>query len=624
MADNSMEDISINQQNDGIRWCRECGVPIFGSVCESCGSNGIYCAKDLKPVFGKERRMFEKFLSIELPEVLYRNKTRIVFEGETLFRFRTDFRKLELYPVEPVNQIKDRLSKFEQVGWKAHLNQVEKSNDGVLREKERAAIEFIKESSEHHSEKHKIVSFAGGKDSAVVSLLTKKALRKIPLFFADTTLEYPETYQFIEQFAERYHFKLVKDQDGGFYRSKQDFFKLCRKLGPPSIRYRWCCYVFKAYPISKFYENLSEMALAFSGIRRTESLSRKRLPAISENKKIVRQILAHPIIDWKEAEVWFYLLRKNVIYNPLYELGHIRVGCWPCPCAGPTMCFFRKLTHPNLLKKFEGILTNYAKKMGEPEGWVENGWWRLRRPGRNKKVIGSVEAVREGENYRFRYRLPLDLNALEHLRSFGPLAICKNNGSHEYSVVSENISISGAVSKGKSNLVLVCDSKQYLKERTIFEKQMTRAINCIGCGGCTGSCPNGAMDVLNGHLVINPLRCNNCGKCATRNCMVLKFANERTHIKANLFTMSPCVEGLPMNHLTFQDASIGREFALTLRKKGVTIEVHDGGKTICVDKKKTQGEVEKLVINYQQTKKPTNKKTNKQKTLLIRPIVNRT
>ncbi|MBI5252799.1 MAG: phosphoadenosine phosphosulfate reductase family protein, partial [Euryarchaeota archaeon] len=116
--------------------------------------------------------------------------------------------------------------------------------------------EFIKETSKKYSENFKVVSFGGGKDSVAVSFLVKKALRDIPLFFADTTLEYPETYEFIERFAHKYDFELVRDDNGNFYRSDQDFFELCKKLGPPSIRYRWCCYVFKAYSVNKFYENL--------------------------------------------------------------------------------------------------------------------------------------------------------------------------------------------------------------------------------------------------------------------------------------------------------------------------------------------------------------------------------
>lgn len=583
-------------------------MPILGAHCESCGSEGVYCAKDLKPVFGKERRLFEKFFSIELPEVLYRNKNRIVFKGETLFRFRTDIRKVELCPVEPIDKIKERLRRSEYTNWKTVLRQVEKSNYEFLKQKEKAAIEFIKETSEKHAEKYELVSFAGGKDSAVVSLLAKQALPKIPLFFADTTLEYPETYHFVKHFANKYNFKLVKDGHGDFYRSKQDFFKLCEKFGPPSIRYRWCCYVFKAHPISKFYGDLNEKVLAFSGIRRSESLSRMRLPPISESKKITNQLLAHPILDWKEAEVWFYLLQKKAPYNPLYELGHTRVGCWPCPNTGPTMCFFRKLTHPGLCGRLETMLSDYAKKMGEPEGWVENGWWRLRRPGRNKRLIEPVHTMRQGENYHISYCLRLDLNALEHLKPFGILAVSGNNGSYEYNVKSKKCSIIGQISKAEGNLILVCNRQHYLEEKVVFERQLTRAINCIGCGGCTGVCPNGAMDILNGHLVIDQKRCNGCRKCVTRNCMVLKFANDRVLVNADLFSMIPCAEGRPMNHLTFSNPEVGLEFALRLKEEGETVEIHDNGRIICVNKERTRGQIERLVFNFAQ---PTNKKTNK-------------
>lgn len=580
-----------------IHWCRGCDVPLLGKVCEGCGSEGRYFAKDLKPVFERERKMLEKFLSIELPEVLFRSirgNNRIMFGGKRLFLFEMDFKRLKLSPIEPRDKIKERLKGSSSECWKEFLKRMEKCNSEILREKERASIEFIKEASEQHPEKCKVVSFGGGKDSAVVSLLVKKALRDAPLFFADTTLEYPETYEFVERFAKRYKFKLVKDEDKNFYRSKQDFFELCEKLGPPSIRYRWCCYVFKAHPVSKFYENLKEKVLAFSGIRRLESLSRKEYPAIKGTDKIARQILAHPIIDWKEADVWFYLLRKNVINNPLYEIGHTRVGCWPCPNTGPTMCFFRKLTHPHLWKKLEEVLRSYAKKMGEPDGWVDKGWWRLRKPGRNKKVIEPAEVKKEGSHYQLLYSIPLSVHALEHLKPLGRLTVWKNDGSYEYSVSSKNFSISGTIKGKKAGLVLRCKRQGYLESKELFERLIARAINCIGCGGCTGSCPNGAMNVSNRHLVIDSTRCNRCGKCATSNCMALKFASDRIYIKANLFKMAPCVEGLQMNHLIIPDASIGREFADIIRMKGVDFEIHEDGKVLCVSNEMSKNEIEKL------------------------------
>jgi len=556
--------------------------------------------------------MFEDFLSIELPEILFRWRNRIMSEGKTLFRFKTDIKKLKLNSVEPTNKIKERIKETSSESWEEFLRKMKKCNDKILEEKERAATKFIKETSKQHSEKFKIITYSGGKDSDVVSLLVKKTLGDIPLLFGDTTLEYPETYEYIERFAKKYGFELVKDENDNFYRSDQDFFELCDKLGPPSIRYRWCCYVFKAFSVGKFYKNLNEEALAFSGIRRAESLSRKNYPAIKEaGGKIARQVLAHPIIDWKEADVWFYLFCNNMICNPLYEMGHMRVGCWPCPNTGPSMCFYRMLTHPHLWNKLKKVLKTYAKKMGESNDWIDNGWWRLRTPGRNKKVVDPFKVTKTGSHYKLHYRAPLDVYALEHLKPLGGLKVWKNNGFHEYSVGSQNFSVSGNVKGKETNLVLACKQQNYLDSKVLFEKLMARAINCIGCGGCVSSCPNGAMGITNRHLFIDSTKCNYCGLCAKSNCMALKFAKDRIQIKANLFGMESCMEGKPMNHLTIPDGSIGRKFTEILKMKEIDFEVHEDGKIVCVSNKITKNEIEKLFWNFinQQTK------TNKQKYL---------
>ena len=193
----------------GIHWCKECNVPLLEEICGSCESNGKYFTIDLKPVFEKERKMFEDFLSIELPEVLFRWQNRIMFEGKTLFRFKTDFKKLKLFPVEPIDKIKERIKGTSSESWKEFLRKTEKCNNKILRKKERASIKFIKETKKQHSEKFKVISFGGGKDSVVVSLLVKKAFQDVPLFFGDTTLEYPETYDFIEKYAKEYNYPVI-------------------------------------------------------------------------------------------------------------------------------------------------------------------------------------------------------------------------------------------------------------------------------------------------------------------------------------------------------------------------------------------------------------------------------
>ena len=38
-----------------VYWCEKCNIPIFDKICPSCGSEGIYKATDMRPVFPEER-----------------------------------------------------------------------------------------------------------------------------------------------------------------------------------------------------------------------------------------------------------------------------------------------------------------------------------------------------------------------------------------------------------------------------------------------------------------------------------------------------------------------------------------------------------------------------------------
>ena len=38
-------------------------------------------------------------------------------------------------------------------------------------------------------------------------------------------------------------------------------------------------------------------------------------------------------------------------------------------------------------------------------------------------------------------------------------------------------------------------------------------LKCIECGSCESFCRNGAIDVVDGHYVIDPDKCDACGTC---------------------------------------------------------------------------------------------------------------
>ncbi|MEM2001472.1 MAG: phosphoadenosine phosphosulfate reductase family protein [Candidatus Methanomethylicaceae archaeon] len=64
----------------------------------------------------------------------------------------------------------------------------------------------------------------------------------------------------------------------------------------------------------------------------------------------------NPIYDWNDQEVWKYIEENKLPYNPLYDMGYRRVGCWCCPLNGPSHYKRLKRTHPRLyefLERFE-------------------------------------------------------------------------------------------------------------------------------------------------------------------------------------------------------------------------------------------------------------------------------
>jgi phosphoadenosine phosphosulfate reductase len=110
---------------------------------------------------------------------------------------------------------------------------------------------------------------------------------------------------------------------------------------------RWCCRPCKEDPALDFMlkENIQA---EITGTTRTESLYRRSLAPIKLPKKEPYLIRVNPIYDWNYQEVWAYIRQNKLPFNPLYDRGFRRIGCWCCPLNGPS--HYRRLgkTHPKL------------------------------------------------------------------------------------------------------------------------------------------------------------------------------------------------------------------------------------------------------------------------------------
>lgn len=255
--------------------------------CENCQSEGVGICSDLKPMFDKECIFLGKEICKKLPgkswqDGLWMRYKTVWFDGKKLLRVSANGKPtlIKEYPYRN-NFTNNREPITHQVLYKA--------NKSTINELEKKAISFIKETLKSFPKRKPVISFSGGKDSTVVSYLVRKSLRtnKVLHIFGDTTIEYPDTYNYLSRFARNNGGISLKKNS-----SENTFLKMCNLIGPPSRINAWCCSVFKAAPIATLVNrcNGNHGVISFEGIRREESVRRRNRQNIYPNKKIVHQL----------------------------------------------------------------------------------------------------------------------------------------------------------------------------------------------------------------------------------------------------------------------------------------------------------------------------------------------
>ncbi|MBU4502262.1 MAG: phosphoadenosine phosphosulfate reductase family protein [Nanoarchaeota archaeon] len=512
-------------------WCFRCNVPLLTEKCYRCNGTGTYVASDIKPVFSEERKFWEDEIEefnengYKLPLNLFYGRRRVVYNGQTLFTIRIDDGRIKLGKnnIDSVGSVANRESENQ------FRQRMVKANEPVIRGLEKSSISFIKKMVQEHPHHKKFISFSGGKDSTVAAIVVKKAIGPTPLFFSDTTLEIPDTYKYVKEFAREYEFELITEK------SHNNFFKMCDLLEPPSHIMRWCCTVFKAYPVNKFLRSISGNILTFDGIRKAESSVRASYPQLYKNKKIVRQTVARPIFVWSTLSVWMYILKRKIMYNPAYRNGYTRVGCYLCPFNSPYDDVITKHFYPELYDRWEKVLIDFAKNHNKDLRWVDSGYWKQRKPNRKNYKVVTPKLCPMQNTYRYIFEdCSVTNDAIEFLKPFGNIDFKTSNF---FQIETNNpFKLNGLV--GGSSIKVTFNSDLIVKTKFRLERQIEKSMNCVACGGCIGTCPNGAISVTD-KFRIDDEKCTHCLDCVdtnftSRGCIALSFKEERKRIASSV------------------------------------------------------------------------------------------
>jgi len=519
----------------GLYWCGKCDVPLLTPRCYRCHSSGRRFIADAKPVFVEERHLLEEICGRELPDNLYTSRSRLYYSGRLLLSLTTSGGRIIVTRDHTDSLLKE--SAIHSNG-SVSLESVIAANRPVLRFLEQQAIDSIVEVTRKYPGRKPVVSFSGGKDSAVVAHLVARAVgatEPVSLFFADTTLEHPETNSYVTQFAEYYGLPITIKQ------ASSDFFQMCEQLEPPSRIMRWCCTVFKANPLNTFLHE-QEGVLSFDGIRRVESNRRRNYERISGNKKTLSQLVFRPILDWSSLAVWIYIFAYGIPYNPAYDKGYARVGCIICPFSTDFNDFLTRKHYPEKVQMWESTLiryfrTKYADKFDPElaEDWLRQGLWKKRKPHHenHQAAIRAATCPSLGE-YAYHLDFPLDIEFLEYLKPLGRLTFINETGF--FRIANEQgFCISGMLGDGLLTVSLGdSDTKRNIH---ILERQVKKAMNCVKCGACVGMCPTRAIRVEPGvSFALDERQCTNCLSCVRSDfthygCVALSYKRERNWIE---------------------------------------------------------------------------------------------
>lgn len=392
------------------------------------------------------------------------------------------------------------------------------------------------------------VSFSGGKDSLVVLDLAKAALkqREFKAFFLNTGIEFPETVEFARSFCREMKVPLEEMNSGSA------FWEQVEKFGPPAKDFRWCCKVCKlasARDLKTEKETCSlpekEAAnaiayLTIDGKRKHESFSRARIAASETNPFVPAQLNIFPIRDWRALEVWLYIHWRGLSYNPLYDLGFERVGCWLCPSALAAEYARVKDLHPEMHARWNAFLLGWAKARGLSEEFVEHGFWRWKElPPKMLRLADelkiSVLAKEKAEDFEIEV-----VSGISPCRAGGFSVEAGVKGIREKeaadfinvlgkTVYAEELGMllvkteTGTV-KFFSNGNLLVSSETKEKAVQLFKetvKQLVRLSRCTGCGICVKACPVGAVSIKEGKPHVSEA-CIRCGKCM-ESCVVTRY-----------------------------------------------------------------------------------------------------
>jgi phosphoadenosine phosphosulfate reductase len=161
----------------------------------------------------------------------------------------------------------------------------------------------------------------GAEDIVILDVLMKTDPQAV-VFYLDTGLHFPETYQTRDRLAEKYGVEFIQVRPSLTLDEQEECYgpELWKKN--PDL----CCKLRKVDPL---VQTLQHYLAWMTGIRREQSVTRAKAKKVEWDQKF-KLIKINPLADWSVKQVWAYIHQHQLPYNPLHDRDYPSIGCQVC------------------------------------------------------------------------------------------------------------------------------------------------------------------------------------------------------------------------------------------------------------------------------------------------------
>ncbi|HWT02717.1 MAG TPA: phosphoadenylyl-sulfate reductase [Pyrinomonadaceae bacterium] len=161
-----------------------------------------------------------------------------------------------------------------------------------------------------------------GAEGCVLVAMLSQISAAARVFYLDTDLLFPETYALRDRLEARYNVRFERRA------TRLSLGAQAEEHGDRLWERRpdLCCRLRKIEPLREMLRGLRAWITA---IRRDQSPARASAGVIERDAKF-GLIKINPLARWSSSDVWNYVARYDVPYNPLHDHDYPSIGCAPC------------------------------------------------------------------------------------------------------------------------------------------------------------------------------------------------------------------------------------------------------------------------------------------------------